>query len=613
VTIAPYPAYNSESWDVPLKNYIDSSIAANVVGAADATSRAVSLKSLPDSLSAIAGYNIAPWSADNVVTAGGYQYVVYWNSSAKPIIGRWNLTTGVWSSFDLSTITGNPLASPAEVDGHNNLAMAVDANGYIHVSGNHHDAAGVIHYIRSTNPNDITAWSAPGMAGGVEETAVTYPCFFQLPDNTLLFVFRYGGAGVGDLILYRYNTSTTTWTKVTTLIDGRSSTPTVSPYWNHLAVDSAGALHLFWNWRTLAGGGDANHNLNYMKVTGLGIGQTLSATKSTGVTQTIPPTPSNCEVVIAIPDGSGMTNTTGACVDSDGHPHTVITKDDSSSFSQYVHVWHNGTSWQQQTLTQFTTDVDWVSASSRKLCRPALAAYAGRVLMIYRTRLEGKQEALWMADITNGPIRSEYPICRIDIGDESPTYDTRALRDSGQLNMLLTIQNGDIGSQNLAAPAMSVGYGGILSVNLLQAGKLNAGTARVPGLRTIAYDRPAVGTAGFTITATTQTGLPDGFVPLPWSAGVRAFVRFNVRMKVNTSGDTVNVRLVQDGVSFTTRTIALATTGSTAYTFIQTPWMPLDPTPNPTWLTLSAAVTTSTAGTATLQMGSVEIAILDEI
>lgn len=136
---------------------------------ADPGNVAVRLTRLPGLADNQAGYNGVPFIQDNILTTTGpggdaIQYAVAWNSSRRPIICRRTLPDGQWTQFDLSTVAGNPLVSPVNVDPHNDICVGIDADGRLHVAGNMHNAP--MRYCRSVNPDSITAWTATGRPGG---------------------------------------------------------------------------------------------------------------------------------------------------------------------------------------------------------------------------------------------------------------------------------------------------------------------------------------------------------------------------------------------------------------------------------------------------------------
>jgi hypothetical protein len=138
------------------------------------------------------------------------------------MIGKRSMPDGAWESYELASTTGNPMVSPTVDDGHNSLAVALDSDGYFHVSGNMHNFA--LRYVRSTAPSNITAWTAPAMIG-TNEYSVTYPQFITAGDGSLLFLHRTGGAGNGDSYLNRYNVTTMTWARVSKLLSGTGFDP----------------------------------------------------------------------------------------------------------------------------------------------------------------------------------------------------------------------------------------------------------------------------------------------------------------------------------------------------------------------------------------------------
>lgn len=60
---------------------------------------------------------------------------------------------------------------------------------------------------------------------GVDEGNVTYPEFYPLTDGDLLFVYRSGSSGRGNLVMNRYSLKDHKWARVQdVLIDGEDKT-----------------------------------------------------------------------------------------------------------------------------------------------------------------------------------------------------------------------------------------------------------------------------------------------------------------------------------------------------------------------------------------------------
>ena len=49
---------------------------------------------------------------------------------------------------------------------------------------------------------------------GVDENDVTYPEFYRLADGDMLFAYRSGASGRGNLVLNRYSTVDRRWSRV---------------------------------------------------------------------------------------------------------------------------------------------------------------------------------------------------------------------------------------------------------------------------------------------------------------------------------------------------------------------------------------------------------------
>jgi len=537
--------------------------------------RAITLRTLPEWINCERGYNSASFTQDNVCTVDDYRYVVYWAADKTPHIAQLDLNTGDWATFDLGTIAGNPLASPvAGTDGHHNLTVGVDASGRIHVSGNHHNAA--LHYTRSSNPHDITAWVTPGMVG-TEETSVTYPTFVTLPDGTLLFAYREGLSGDGDMMLNRYSTATQTWDRLGVVADGTASSE--SPYWNRLAVDADGRIHLFLCWRG-TGSADTNNDFSYAVLSGLSSGAMLAHT-SDGSVQTLPITHANAEIIIdTAASGSGLINQLGADVDTQGRPHAAAWLKDAGGIIQIQHVWHDGSAWQVDALTQFNRTINLATESGPDLLARAHVACtpAGETLFIYRAKYDGLRGSIRCIDATLGPARSEYSLADLNLGNWEPSLDSRALRERGELVMLLSANVGtyNAAGTGLGINALNTQWGGVLIVDLNQTRLLAAGTAAVPRIRTTGVETGLDASA--TITSTTLAGFGVGPIPILPSPGdvmfTRTYARFRGGAASTTNIQTVENREQSDG-TLTDRTLGLMTATGVDQEQRETPWMPL--------------------------------------
>src|SRR5665647_1795806 len=576
------------------------------------TGRAVAMSILPGWANGEWNYNGAPFIQDNLTTHAGVQYAVWWGADQKPYIAKRTLPEGPWSvPFGLSTVAANPLVSPVAADGHNSLVVAVDDAGYVHVSGNLH--ANPLRYIRSTTPGGITTWTAPGMIG-TQETQVTYPNFVTLPNGTLLFFYRDGASGAGDLYANWYSATTSTWTRIGKIIDGLVSSE--SFYWNRLATDTSGNVHIFGCWRG-TGTADTNNDFTYAKLTNLT--GAVAATKADGTAQTLPITHANCELVIdTAATGSGMVNTHGADVDTMGRPHSETWLFDGAGKTQIQHVWHDGAAWHVDQVTNLTMAVNLaVSTISLALSRAQVVCTpTGETLIVYRCNYDGRKGTVRAIDVTPGTPQVEFPIAHLDLYEWEPCLDSRALRERGELHMLLVpLTANGAGVSGLGTDCWSTQLAGVLSIDLSQIGLVRAGAVVLPALRRVSgVSGPPV---GFTVSATVSTDIQLGAVMVPEGSGQVYFARHMVRFK-GLAADvvvTAQIRTQRELPTLVNRVLGTSSTTGTAAAFKETPWLPLTEfglTPDARgWVQLYAYKAGTTNGQ--VNIATLEVAVLDYV
>jgi hypothetical protein len=143
-------------------------------------------------------------------------------------------------------------------DAHNTISIIADGEGYLHVSWDHHNNE--LRYARSVSPGSLQLTDKMPMTG-LKEKKVTYPEFYRLPNGNLLFLYRDGGSGNGDLMLNHYDAKTKQWTQ---LQDGwLNGEGQRNAYWQ-MTIDKAGTLHISWVWRESPDVA-SNHDMGYAR------------------------------------------------------------------------------------------------------------------------------------------------------------------------------------------------------------------------------------------------------------------------------------------------------------------------------------------------------------
>ncbi len=288
------------------------------------------------------------------VVIGGttYQAITYWDADGHLVIGK-RVLDGAWTLYTMNGSGGRPDLHVAGGDNHNTASIGLDPNGYLHVAYDMHAAA--LKYRKSTAA--INAWTGGLTAAlamlGTNESAVTYPQFYNDPSGALYFVFRDGESGNGDLFIYKYNHAATTWggvagTVAGKVISGKTSAPHQNPYWSTLAFDddfgSGGYLHLSWVWRA-SGLDPDDHDLSYVKW------DETNWKQADGSAQTMPITLANAEIVDAVAAGNGLTAFNSMSSDSAGHPHLVYPKVGTDGYRHLYHAYYSSAAWVVRQLT----------------------------------------------------------------------------------------------------------------------------------------------------------------------------------------------------------------------------------------------------------------------
>jgi hypothetical protein len=139
--------------------------------------------------------------------------------------------------------------------------MAIDAAGYLHLSGDLHCVT--LKYFRSEKPHDSASLKKVDQMTGTEESRTTYPKFFTGPGNQLVFMYRDGSSGDGTQIFNVYDVKTQTWKRLLDrpLTDGEGQRnacfcgPVLGP---------DGYYHISWVWRETPDA-STNHDLSYAR------------------------------------------------------------------------------------------------------------------------------------------------------------------------------------------------------------------------------------------------------------------------------------------------------------------------------------------------------------
>lgn len=184
------------------------------------------------------------WAANRVWfdlhTVGDRQFIAYYDSERMMTVASRSVGSNTWQKKILS--------NQLRWDSHNSVHLGIDEKGYIHVSGNMH--VNPLAYYKSTIPFDVNSLVEVNRMIGKDESDVTYPRFFNSKDGQLLFSYRSGTSGRGNILVNRFIAEEQKWERYLSdpLFEGSSEKDNRSAYHSFIK-DSSGNFHYVWMWR----------------------------------------------------------------------------------------------------------------------------------------------------------------------------------------------------------------------------------------------------------------------------------------------------------------------------------------------------------------------------
>jgi hypothetical protein len=318
-------------------------------------------------------------------------------------------------------------------DAHNTISIMVDGSGYLHLAWDLHNTR--LKYVRSKWPGSLELTEPMEMIGKDEER-MSYPEFYRMPGGDLIFLYRDGESGRGNLIMNRYNTRAKTWQRVqTNLIDGENQR---SAYWQ-ACISGRGTIHLSWVWRETPDVA-SNHDICYARSHDGGV----TWEKTNGQRYHLPITASTAEYAIRIPQGSDLINQTSMSATDDDHPAIVTYwKDDKDFGPQIKFGVHNKGKWEWTRVTKRaeTFSLKGGGTKSIPIARPQLLIWGKARRM--KGMIIGRDNA------QRTPFEMYYyspsgwqPMTLVKLGPNSPsawepTYDVDLFKRTGKVAVFL--------------------------------------------------------------------------------------------------------------------------------------------------------------------------------
>ncbi|WP_237073764.1 BNR repeat-containing protein [Mucilaginibacter mali] len=370
--------------------------------------------------------NTVIFRKNSLVTAGGYQYAAFYDNDQFVVLAKRKTGAEGWQ-INRTQYKGDA------TDAHKSISIMVDGAGFLHVVWGLHNNP--VNYAKSQSPGSLTLGDKLSMTGDHEQK-VSYPEFYKQANGDLLFFYRDGASGNGNLLVDTYHTKTQKWERLQdNLIDGEGQR---SAYWQ-ITVDVKGTIHISWVWRESPDVA-SNHDIAY--ACSKDGGKTWQ--KSTGEIYHLPITASNAEYACRIPQKSELINQTSMFADAQGQPFiATYWREQGQTVPQYHIVYKTGATWQVNNLS-FRKGAFSLSGGGTKqipISRPQIIAWPVKgqmaAALIFRDADLGDKVSIAVtADIKQGKWQVSN-LTDASVGSWEPTYDTELWKQSRVLNLFV--------------------------------------------------------------------------------------------------------------------------------------------------------------------------------
>ncbi|HVG41810.1 MAG TPA: BNR repeat-containing protein [Chitinophagaceae bacterium] len=370
--------------------------------------------------------NTTVFRKNSLVTFKDTQFISFYNKDKFVVLGKRKLGTDQWQLKQTAFVVNTSVA-------HNVISIMVDGDGYVHLAWNHHNNA--LHYARSTAPGSLEMSSKMSMTGK-GENSVTYPEFYKMPDGNLLFFYRDGGSGQGDLVINKYNKLLKQWTQLhSNLIDGERKR---NAYWQ-ACVDAKGTIHISWVWRESPDVA-SNHDMAYACSKDGGI----TWQKTNREKYQLPINAASAEYALHIPQNSELINQTSMTTDEKGNPFiATYWRAAGTTVPQYQLVYFNGNVWKTNTLELFKIPFSLNGMGSKRIpiARPQImvkgSAEKASVIIVFRAEERGSKASVAIIKKLNSGRWFVKDITKTSVGSWEPTYDTELWKVKGLLHLFV--------------------------------------------------------------------------------------------------------------------------------------------------------------------------------
>ncbi|MGE5520183.1 MAG: BNR repeat-containing protein [Candidatus Dadabacteria bacterium] len=370
--------------------------------------------------------NAVIFRKNSLVSDGDTQFIAFYNQQRYLVLGKRRFGENKWI-LKQTVYKGNVS------DAHNCISIMVDGDHYLHVAWDHHNNG--LRYAKSVSPGSLQITPKITMTGSLEQK-VSYPEFYKMSDGNLLFLYRDGSSGQGNLVIKRYDINKKQWSDLhNNLVDGQGQR---NAYWQ-ACIDKQGTIHLSWVWRETPDVG-SNHDLCYARSKDGGI----TWEKSTGEKYRLPITTESAEYALKIPQHSELINQTSMSADDEGNP-VIATywRDAASAIPQYHIVYLTGGRWNTLTLPFHKNAFSLSGTGSKRIpfSRPQVMVKGqgdkiSGLLLFRDEERESYPSVVTIRNLKKG-VWSILDLTPVALGSWEPTYDTELWKTQSVLNLFI--------------------------------------------------------------------------------------------------------------------------------------------------------------------------------
>ncbi len=374
------------------------------------------------------------------------QVVAYYDSTARVVLACRNYGDSTWG-IHTTQYSGDVR------DAHNGISIMHDGKGFLHMAWDHHGDS--LNYCKSSAPGSLQMEKPQAMCGMLENN-VTYPEFYRIPGGDLLFLYRDGSSGNGNLVMNHYDLERGSWSRLhDRLIDGEGER---NAYWQ-LCISKRGTIHLSWVWRETWDAA-SNHDVCYARSVDGG----RSWESSEGEEYTLPIQAGTAEYAMKIPQNCNLINQTSMVADASDRPYiATYFRDTGDSCTQFKILYRRADGWAISTVSDRVADFTLGGGGTRSLTlsRPQLLFDGrdgeGHLHMIFRDREYGDRVCMASAKIEEEMKWEIEVLSQFPVGAWEPSYDTERWRQSRSLNLFIQdVRQGD-NEGIIRNPATTVG------------------------------------------------------------------------------------------------------------------------------------------------------------